>query len=465
MVQVAVQLDAKRAQAVSHFSRVTLHQQTVRGLAPPGSFRCPVIAFSGRIGPGCFAPSSAPLPAGSRFAVGDNEPMSTHPQFDALSLPTLQKRHSAKWTHYPAEVIPAWVAEMDFPVAEPIGRVVVAAVERNDFGYPAFLEDIGFAEVVGAWAGRSYGWQVDPDSVVVVPDVVRGLQVAVQVLTQPGDGVVIQPPVYPPFFKVVTETGRKLVENPLIFRSGRYEMDLAGLDAALSQASALMLCNPQNPTGRSFSREELQAVAELAERHDVAVIADEVHSELTLPGVSHTVFATLGPEVAARTMTVTAASKAWNFGGLKCGLAVGGSPAMTGKLQALGYLATGGASILGIEATVAAFTEGGAWMAEVVQYLDENRRLLGELFARDLPEVSWALPEATYFAWLDCRTLNLQPDPFTFFLTEAKVALSSGPDFGSQGEGFVRLNFATSREILLEIVRRMAEAVARLSGC
>lgn len=382
-------------------------------------------------------------------------------RFDDLDLGVLHRLHSAKWRHYPADVIPAWVAEMDFPVAEPVKQALISASERSDFGYPASIEHTGFGEVVAGWAERSYGWKVDPNSVVILPDVVRALHVGVLSFSEPGDGVVIQPPVYPPFFMVVKENDRRVVENPMFFRNGRYELDIGGLDAALAEASVLILCNPQNPTGRSFSREELDAMAELAIRHDVIVISDEVHSPLTLPGATHTVFATLGDEVAARTLTVTAASKAWNFGGLKCGFAVAGSDEMTRKLKGLGHLASGGASIAGIEATEAAFLKGGPWMDEVTAYLDGNRRLLGELLAGHLPEVVYAMPEATYLAWLDCRALDLKPDPYTFFLEEARVALSEGPRFGTQGEGFVRFNFATSRAIVTEIVQRMAAAVRR----
>jgi cystathionine beta-lyase len=383
------------------------------------------------------------------------------PDFDNLDLETLHRLHSAKWRHYPGDVIPAWVAEMDFPVADPVRRGVEAVAARSDFGYPASIEHTGFADVVSGWADRSYGWKVDPNSVVILPDVVRGLDVGLRILSEPGDGVVIQPPVYPPFFSSIKQNERKVVENPMVFRDGRYEVDFEGLDAAMANASVFILCNPQNPTGRSFSRSELEAMAELAIGHDVWVIADEVHSPLTLPGASHTVFSMLGDEVAARTLTVTAASKAWNFGGLKCGFAVCGSEAMTEKLNGLGHHVVGGASIVGIEATEAAFTEGGPWMDRVVDYLDGNRRLLGDLLREHLPEVVYAMPEATYLAWLDCRALNLKPDPHTFFLEEAKVAFSAGPMFGTQGEGFVRFNFATSRAIVTEIVQRMAAAVKR----
>lgn len=383
---------------------------------------------------------------------------------DGLRLEELYRRRSAKWTHYPADVIPAWVAEMDFPSAEPIRRAVTAAAGRSDFGYPSFPEDIGFGEVVAGWAERTYGWSVDPELVTVVPDVVKALMVALEVLTDPGDAVVIQPPVYPPFFSVIKETGRRLVENPLVVRDGRYELDLAGLDGAMRSAGAFILCNPHNPTGRAFDRDELEAIAGLAARHDVAVIADEVHSPLTMPGAAHTVFATLGGDAAARTITVTAASKAWNFGGLKCGWMAGGSPELGARLKALGHLRVGGASILGIAATEAAYTEGQAWMDEVVAYLDGNRHLLKQLLDAHLPEVRYAVPEATYLAWLDCRALDLHPDPYTFFLDRARVAFSAGPNFGSQGKGFVRFNFGTSKQIVTEIVQRMAGAVARVGS-
>ncbi|MGQ0679234.1 MAG: MalY/PatB family protein [Actinomycetota bacterium] len=378
---------------------------------------------------------------------------------DDLDIPALRRRRSTKWSHYPSDVIPAWVAEMDFPLAEPVREAVIAAALRDDFGYPPFLQDTGFREVVAAWAERSYGWQVEPESVIVLPDVVRALSLSLEALTRPGDRVVIQPPVYPPFFTVIKESGRTLVENPLVMSGGRYEVDLLSLDQALSRAAAFILCNPQNPTGRSFSREELEAMATLAIKHDVVVISDEVHSQLSLPGTTHTVFATLNEELSGRTMTVTAASKSWNFGGLKCGLAIPGTPAMGDKMSALGTLALHGASIVGILATEAALTQGGPWMSRIVDYLDGSRRLLGELLGEHLPEVGYALPEATYLAWLDCRALGLKPDPFTFFLDRARVALSPGENFGSQGKGFVRLNYATSRPIITEIVHRMAAAV------
>lgn len=383
------------------------------------------------------------------------------PDLDNLDLEQLRARRSTKWSHYPGDVIPAWVAEMDFPLAEPVRRALSAAVERDDVGYPPRLEDVGFREVVAGWAEREYGWRFEPKWVFVVPDVVRGLELALEAFTAKGDGVVIHPPVYPPFFSVIRESSRTIVENPLALINGRYEIDFEGLDAALRGASALILCNPHNPTGRSFTREELLALADLAITHDVTVISDEVHSALTLPGATHTAFATLGPEVAARTITVTAASKAWNFGGLKCGIAVAGTAELAAKFEALGTLAMHGAGILGMEATEAAFTQGGAWMGEVVAYLDGSRLLLAELLATHLPEIEYVMPEATYLAWLDCRALDLQPDPFTFFLEQARVAFSPGPTFGTQGEGFVRFNFATSRGMITEIVRRMAEAVAR----
>jgi cystathionine beta-lyase len=231
----------------------------------------------------------------------------------------------------------------------------------------------------------------------------------------------------------------------------------------MGRARALMLCHPQNPTGRSFSVEELKAIAELAEKHDVAVISDEIHSPLTLPGAAHTVFATLSDAAVRRTMTVTSAAKAWNFAGLQCAYIVGGTMEMAEKIEALGHLALGGASTLGLEATWAALTEGQPWLDEVIAYLAGTRDLLPELI-QQLPGVGYRPPEATYFAWLDFRALDLRPDPFTFFLEEAKVALSAGGKFGTQGEGFLRLNLATSRSILEEVVRRMSKSITSRAG-
>lgn len=350
---------------------------------------------------------------------------------------------------------------MDFPVAEPIRRALSCSLERHDLGYAASPDDVGFGEVVAGWASRRYGWDVDPSRVFMVPDVVRAIDVALQVVTGPGDGVVIQPPVYPPFFSVIHDAGLSLIENPLQPMNGHYEIDLDGLDAALRAGRALLLCNPQNPTGRCFTRPELEAVLDLAERHDVTVISDEIHSSLTYPQHRHQVFAAMSPRAAARTITVTAASKAWNFGGLKCGFAVAGSAALAGRMSALPGSALRGAGILGIEATVAALTEGDEWLDRAMQYLDGNRRLLARLLEQQLPAIRYRIPESTYLAWLDCRKLGLAHDPFTFFLDRARVALSDGRSFGSQGEGFVRLNFATSRTILREMVGRMARAVGR----
>lgn len=379
--------------------------------------------------------------------------------FDDLHLDELGRRSSAKWSKYPPDVLPAWVAEMDFPLADPIRQRLHRAIDRDDLGYPPPAESSGLGEVVAEWAERRFGWQVDPSYVMAVPDVVKGIQIVLHALSEPGDGVVIQPPVYPPFFSLVPHAGRTVVENPLLRSAGRYEIDLEDLDRCLNHARVLLLCNPQNPTGRAFSREELEAVAELAERHDALVISDEIHAPLVLPGAEHVAFATLGEEVARRTVTVTAASKAWNFGGLKCGLVVAGSPNQAKELQSLPHVAVSGASILGIEATKAALAEGQPWMDEVVGYLDGNRHLLRELLEDRGLSIGYEPPESTYLGWLNCRPLGLD-DPFRFFLDRARVAFSNGRDFGSQGAGFVRFNFGTARSILEEMVQRMARAIA-----
>jgi cystathionine beta-lyase len=373
--------------------------------------------------------------------------------FDDLSLEALRARRSAKWAWYPEDVLPAWVAEMDFPLAGPVRDVLQAAVDADDVGYPAP------AALGGAFAGfaqRRYGWEVEPESVLLLPDVVVGIAEVLRVVTEPGDGVVINPPVYSPFFAVIDEIGRKVVEVPL----ADGELDFDALEQAFAGgARAYLLCNPHNPTGRVLARAELEKIAELSAEYDVAVVSDEIHAPLTLSGATHTPFGALGEEPAKRAVTITSASKAWNLAGLKCAVLVPGSAAMTATLERLPGSLRYHAGHLGVLTAIAAFESGEEWLDELLVYLDGNRRLLRELLVAHLPDVGYVPPEAGYLAWLDCRALGLGDDPAAAFLERGRVALSSGPSFGTQGQGFARLNFGTSAAILAEAVERMAAAV------
>jgi cystathionine beta-lyase len=371
--------------------------------------------------------------------------------FDDLSLDTLRARRSAKWATYPADVLPAWVAEMDFALAGPVREVLRRAIELDDTGYP---HPDGLGEAFARFAAERWGWTVDPGRVWLVADVMVGIAEALRLFTAPGDGVVINPPVYSPFFSAIAELGRTVVEAPL---AGR-ELDLDAVEHAFAGgARAYLLCNPHNPTGTVFSRAELEAIAELSARYDVPVVSDEIHAPLTLAGATHVPFASLGDH---RAVTITGATKAWNLAGLKCAVLVAGSARMAGELAALPESLRYHAGHLGVLGTIAAFESGGEWLDGLLAHLDGNRRRLAGLLAAQLPDVGYEPPAAGYLAWLDCRALGLGDDPAEAFLERGRVALSPGPRFGEQGRGFARLNFGTSGALVAEAVERMAAALA-----
>ena len=377
-------------------------------------------------------------------------------RFDDLDVTVLRQRRSAKWRKYPADVLPAWVAEMDYPVAEPIRETLRRMVADSDLGYAWFA---GLAEVYAGFAKERYGATVDPSHVLGLQDVMRGVLVALELFTERGDGVVINTPVYPPFFSTIRYAGRRMVEAPLARdeATGRYALDLDALERAFSAgARCWLLCSPHNPTGRVFSRDELEAAAEVADRYGVTVLADEIHAPLVLPGRDFVPWATLDRESAARSVTLVSASKGWNLPGLKCALAVPGSAEVAAALDTVPDEIPYGAGVLGVAASEAAFRDSVGWLDEVLDYLAGMRDHLGRLLLELLPEVRWWPPEATYLAWLDCRRLGLGDDPAAAFLRDGKVALGIGTDFGRPGAGFARLTYATCPAILSEAVDRMA---------
>jgi cystathionine beta-lyase len=380
-----------------------------------------------------------------------------HP-FDAITLDELRGRRSAKWRHYPADVLPAWVAEMDFPLAAPITRALHDAVDRHDTGY-AYPGDLG--AVFAGWAATTYAWTVEPRDVKLVPDVVTAIAELVRVATAAGDRIVIDPPVYPPFASTVRAAGRSLVEVPMATRDGRRCLDLDAIARAYADGARMhVLCSPQNPTGIVHDRGSLAALAELADRHGVTVVSDEIHAPLALPGAAHVPFVTVSEAAARRGVVLTSASKAWNLAGLKAAMIVTSSAEARAVAGKLGPELAFHAGHLGVLAARVAYLEGDAWLQQTRAILDRNRALLAELLAAELPEVVYRAPEAGYLAWLDCRGLALGRDPAAVFLQHGRVALSPGPGFGPGGEGHARLNLATTRALLEEAVRRMAAAVA-----
>ncbi len=389
-------------------------------------------------------------------------------RLDEIDLAVLKTRLSEKWNTYPSEIHPAWVAEMDFPLAEPIRLVLERALDRSDIGYPIAPNETGLREAFRDRCLRLYDWTVDPRRVEILTDVVQALYVGMLAYSEPGDGAVVQTSIYPPFFDAVRETGRELVEHRLIAPiAGRemnregYQLDLEPLRAAVDERTRVLLfCNPHNPTGRVFRRDELEALAELAREQDWIVLSDEIHQDLVYDGFEHIPFATLSEDAASRTVTITSATKGFNIPGLRTCVAHFGSAEIHRRFnQVVPRHVRGGIGLLGLYATVAAWRHSDPWLAEVRGYLQKNRDHVVDFVRSELPEIRIQPPESTYFAWLDCRDLELRPSPARFFYDKAAVALSDGGNFGPGWEAFARLNFATSRALLDEILEKLAKAV------
>jgi cystathionine beta-lyase len=373
------------------------------------------------------------------------------------SLETLRKRKSYKWQTHPADVLPAFVAEMDFDVAEPIAEAVRDALAIGDFGYGQ-LGELG--EAFAAFAGKRLRWSPDPSRIFAIPDVMTGIAEVIQAMTPPGGGIVINPPVYQPFFYRLRLAGRRVVEAPLRRRDdGRYDLDPDALDRAMAGdgVHAYLLCSPHNPTGRAWSRQQLLTAADICLRHGKALLIDEIHAPLVLPGAEQVPFLSLDHEMTQRSVAFTSASKAWNIPGLKCAVAIAGSEELGAVLEERWEALLPGQP--GVPASAAAFAGSLPWLDALLTQLDENRVLLARLLREHLPGVGYVPPEASFLAWLDCRALGLGEDPAEAFLARGRVALSPGPGFGTQGRGFARLNMGTSPELMAEAVRRMAAAL------
>ncbi len=387
----------------------------------------------------------------------------------ALSLDQLRERTSEKWRRYPADVLPLWVAEMDVVLAEPVERALVTAARRGDLGYAA---PAPYLEALSDFAARRWGWTtLEPGRSLAVANVMTGVRAALEVLTDPGDRVVVNCPVYPPFYSSVQRMGRVVEEAPL---DGAGRLDLAALEAAFARARAAssrpayLLCSPHNPTGTLHRADELSAVADLARAHGVRVISDEIHAPLVLEG---TFTPLLSLEAGRDAVAVLSASKAFNLAGAPAAVLVAG-PEARSVLTDLQTRTIVGPSHLGVVAQGAALRDGDAWLDAVLAQLLARRDQLSARLATHLPDVSYRPEAATYLAWLDARALALttpptvpasQRDgltgPAAWFLTHASVALSDGAAFGSGGAGHVRLNFATTPAILDEAIARLGAAL------
>jgi len=386
-----------------------------------------------------------------------------HDGFDGLDLAGLQRRPGVKWRRAGPGGLSAWVADMDFPLAPAVAQRLHEVVALGDLGYPDWFLGTPLRAAYAAWAGRHWGWDPDPASVREVTDLIQAVQVAVHLATEPGDAVALHVPNYPPFVGSVPAMGRELVPLPLRRVGGRWEFDAAETRAALARSGArmLLLVNPHNPTGRVFTRGELGELAAIAAERDLVVVSDEIHADLVHDGHVHVPFASLSDDAAARTVTLFSASKAFNLAGLRTAVAHWGPPQLLERLDAQPSDLFGRPSNLGVEAALAAWTPAGeGWLSALRDHLGANVRRVVQVVGERLPGVTVVAPEGTYLMWLDVSGTGLGADAGEAF-ARAGVRLSPGADFGPGGEGFVRLNVATSAEVLEEILRRMGSALPR----
>lgn len=358
------------------------------------------------------------------------------------------------------DALPMWVADMDFMSPPEVIAAVEQRAKQGFYGYVIAPDD--YKPSVVDWFARRHQWEIDADWCIDSPGVVTALSLAVATYTQPGDQVIIQPPVYPPFYNVVKKNGRELVENPLRLVDGRYQFDLDDLAAKLNpRVKMLILCSPHNPVGRVWERAELEALTELCSRHDILFVSDEIHCDLVFKPIRHTPLATLSPEVADRTITCVAPSKTFNLPGLYTSTVMIQNKTLREQFQAeMIRLSLGHVNVFGSLAANQAYRHGDAWLDDMLTYVHANVTYLTQQLADQLPQVKVIQPEGTYLVWIDCRELGMNGQELSEFLAkDAKLAFNQGYAFGDNGEGFIRINLACPRSIVEEGVRRLVSAV------
>lgn len=375
-------------------------------------------------------------------------------KLDIPSLSKLRARKSTKWREYDSDVLPLPVAEMDYPIADPIISAVEEMMRRSDTGYLGKFPELG--EAFAGFASRRWGWQVDPESIRIATDVGVATIEILRTLGSPGDSVVVMPPVYPAFYNWVKEIHFPIVEVPLQRAGIEYSIDFAELEREFAKgAKFYIISNPHNPLGRLFSELELRQIAELAQRYNVIILSDEIHAPLTYHGERFTPFASVSDAARDRVITLTSASKSWNLAGLKCSIFFTENPEIHERLEPLVKGIRHRASLIGAVAHVAAFSQADTWLDSAIATIEASALHLKELVAREWPTVVISQPQNSYLSWVDFSETKLGEDPAVELLEKARVALSSGIPFGTGGAHHARLNFATSAEVLEEAVVRI----------
>ncbi len=365
---------------------------------------------------------------------------------------------STKWSRYPAEVLPLWIADMDFAVAPEIIAALRARLEHPVLGYAVAMAELR-EQIVEDLAAR-FDWRITADEIVFLPGVEPGFNMALKARLAAGDAVLVQTPMYRPILDAPGHWGLERLDVPLTRGVEDYEPDRDAIARALRRARAFLLCNPHNPTGHVYTRDDLAFIAAACEANDALIVSDEIHCDLVFDGRQHVPIASLAPEVARRTITLMSASKTYNIPGLKTAFAIIQDPALREAFNGARSGMVDSVNLMGLEATLAAYRDAGAWRAAAIDYLQGNRDFLTRELAQLLPEIVYHPPQASFLAWLDCRALNLGPSPQRFFLDDAKLGLYAGEAFGAGYEGFVRLNFGCTRATLAKAVEQMAAAVA-----
>ncbi len=369
-----------------------------------------------------------------------------------------RKSESFKWRYYDEDVLPMWVADMDFRSPEPVMAALHQRIEHGVFGYPYVVD--GLIETIIERMAAQYAWNIQPEDVLLVPGVVTGFNWVSHALVEPGGGMLMQTPVYHPFLDAPKNAGL-LRQEMLLTRdeAGNYSVDFDAFEAAITPETKLfLLCNPHNPIGRVFKQDELERMAEICLRHGILICSDEIHCDLVFAPNRHIPIASLSAEIGQNCVTLMAPSKTYNIAGLECSFAVVSNPDLRAKLQNGREGMIGFVNLLGQTAALAAYRGGQEWLDAMMVYLKGNLDFLYNCVKNELPGIDMAYPESTYLAWLDCRGTGLE-DPYTFFLKNARVAVNDGREFGNGGEGFARLNFGCPRAQLEEALERIKTAL------
>lgn len=383
-------------------------------------------------------------------------------QFNFDEIVDRRNSQSAKWKLYPDDVLPMWVADMDFRSPPAVMDALHRRIDHGVFGYEFDHKDL--AETICERMARLYNWQIVPEAIFFIPSLVTGLNAVSRAVGEPGDGTLILTPVYPPFLSAPTNHGRVVQAAQLALvdegRTFRYELDDDAIAAAITPRTRLFIhCHPHNPTGHEYTHAEQLRLAEICERHNLIICSDEIHCDLMMGKTEHMPLAALAPDIAQRTITLMAPSKTFNVPGLSCSFAIIPNEDLRKQVMSMSAGIVPHVNVLGFTAALAAYREGGEWLRELLAYLTVNRDIVTNFVVEHLPQIRTTVPEATYLSWFDCRAAGMGENPAQFLIDHAKVALNNGAMFGPGGDGFVRLNFGCPRPILMDGLQRIEQAL------